>query len=309
MRRVSFSPLCAFPFPYLIYILLFFRFFFALYSKILTFVANIYILTTFKTIFMKTTKRLILLALCGFASVTAFGQYDERELGVFNHLSAGIEVGTTGFGVELAAPASQFVTLRTGFTMFPTISFDPTVHYTSNKGKKRDVELKTKLKEMDWKLLADAYPFKNSSFHITAGFYLGKANFIEAENKVPLSVGYGPNDDLEPNEGLMAGNYLIEPNDAGIIKAHAKVSGFKPYLGIGFGRPVSKTGKLVSCAFDMGVQFWGKPKLEAWAPDDNKWAEVKKEHIDDEDFQDAYDIVRKICVYPVLNFRLFFNCF
>ena len=38
---------------------------------------------------MKTTKRLIILALCGFASVTAFGQYDERELGVFNHFSAG----------------------------------------------------------------------------------------------------------------------------------------------------------------------------------------------------------------------------
>ncbi|MBQ7180255.1 MAG: hypothetical protein IJR87_03065 [Bacteroidaceae bacterium] len=258
---------------------------------------------------MKKTKRLFLLAACSIVSATAFSQVVERELGVFNHLSAGIEVGTTGFGVELAAPATRFVTVRTGFTMLPAISFDPTVHYTSNKGKKRDVELKTKLKELDWKLLADVYPIPTSSFHLTAGFYLGKSNFIDAENKVPLTVGIGPGYDLEPNEGLMVGNYLIEPNDAGFIKAHAKVGAFKPYLGVGFGRPVSKSGKLVSCAFDLGVQFWGKPKLEAWAPDDSKWAQVKKEHIDDEDFQDVYDIIRKICVYPVLNFRLYFNCF
>lgn len=258
---------------------------------------------------MKTTKRLILLAACSIISATAFSQIVDRKLGVFNHLSAGIEVGTTGFGVELAAPATQFVTVRTGFTMMPAISFDPTVHYTSNKGKHRDVELKTKLKEADWKLLADIYPIPTSSFHLTGGFYVGKANFLDAENKVPLTVGIGPGYDLEPNEGLLVNDYLIEPNEAGIIQAHAKVAAFKPYLGIGFGRPVAKSRRLVTCAFDMGVQFWGKPKLEGWAPDDSKWTEVKKEHIDDEDFQDAYDLVRKIVVYPVLSFRLFFNCF
>lgn len=258
---------------------------------------------------MRTTKRLFLLAACGIVSATAYSQVLERELGVFNHFSAGIEVSTTGFGVELAAPATPFVTVRTGFTMMPAISFSPTVHYTSNKGKSRDVELKLKLKEADWKLLADIYPIPASSFHLTGGFYLGKSHFLEGENKDPLSVGYGSGYDLEPGEGLEVGDYLVTPDDRGIIRANVKVRSLKPYLGFGFGRPVSRKHKLVTCAFDAGVQFWGKPELEAWSADKGGWVEVTKEDITDEDFQDGYKLARKITVYPVLNFRLFFNCF
>ena len=168
--------------------------------------------------------------------------------------------------------------------------------------------------------MAEVHPFP-TPFYFAAGIFAGNRTFLHFRNTNDgaLQALYDANQKVQdyntlfrtnyPPVGLKFGDYVFTADEYYNIDVKMRTWAVKPYLGIGFGRPVSKTGKLVSCAFDMGVQFWGKPKLEAWAPDDNKWAEVKKEHIDDEDFQDAYDIVRKICVYPVLNFRLFFNCF
>ncbi len=255
-------------------------------------------------------KMLSLFAVAALFSTTASAQGPlTKELGIFNHLSAGIELGTTGVGVEVASPVTRFVTVRTGVTFLPTISYSTDIDYETNKNLDRTTNIEAKLHMTDWKLLADVYPFVASSFHVTAGFYVGKSKLITAQNTTPITVGYGPNDDLMPGEGMEVGNYLVTPDANGIIRANVKVGGFKPYVGIGFGRPVAKSRKLVTCAFDLGVQFWGKPSLNAWATDDNRWVEVTKADIDDDDFEDAYDIVRKIVVYPVLNFRLYFNAF
>lgn len=262
-------------------------------------------------------KRISLFAVAALLCATTYAQESsDKELKYFNHLSAGIELGTTGFGVELAAPITNYATVRTGFTMMPAISYSAKIDYESNNKKDRTIDLKAKAHLTDWKLLVDAYPFKESSFHVTAGFYVGKSQFVTAENTTPLRVGNNPGDDLQPGEGIEIdnGNYVIVPDANGIIKANVKVASFKPYLGIGWGRPVNKSGKLVSCAFDLGVQFWGKPTLNGWAARNafaapSKWVEVNKNDIDDDDFEDAYNVIRKIIVYPVLNFRLYFNCF
>ncbi len=251
---------------------------------------------------------LSLIAAMALSCTIALAQSPTKEFGIFNHLSAGIEAGTTGFGVEVASPVTRFVTLRTGFTIMPSFSYSADIDYESSKNKDRTTTLEGKLHMTDWKLLADVYPIPGTSFHLTAGFYVGKSKLITAQNKLPLSIGYGANDDLEPGEGLEIGDYLVTPDADGIIRANVKVASFKPYVGLGFGRPISKR-KLVSCACDVGVQFWGKPSLNAWVPGDNLWVKVEKGDIDDEDFEDAYDIATKIIVYPVINFRLYFNAF
>ena len=260
---------------------------------------------------MTMKRQMALAAAMALSCALSLAQGLTKEMGIFNHLSAGVEVGTTGFGVEVASPLTRFVTVRTGFTMMPSFSYSTDIDYESSNNKDRTVDLKAKLHMTDWKLLADIYPIPGTSFHLTGGFYIGKSKLATAQNETPLSIGVGPGYDLEPGEGLEIGDYLVTPDANGIIKANVKVASFKPYVGIGFGRPVSKR-KLVSCACDLGVMFWGKPSLNAFAPKpygDDNWVEVTKNDIDDDDFEDAYDIVRKVTVYPVINFRLFFNAF
>ena len=50
--------------------------------------------------------------------------------------------------------------------------------------------------------------------------------------------------------------YLIEPNEEGMVKVQAKIKRFKPYLGFGYGGPISKDHK-TSISFDAGLMFWG----------------------------------------------------
>ena len=72
------------------------------------------------------------------------------------------------------------------------------------------------------------------------------------------------------------------------------------YLGIGFGRAVPKT-KRVSFACDLGVQFWGTPKIYM----DQPGGEVR---LQDEGLDgDGGKIVKtisKITVWPCLSFRI-----
>ena len=103
------------------------------------------------------------------------------------------------------------------------------------------------------------------------------------------------------------GDYFVTPNpeEQGNVKAYAKVNGFRPYIGLGFGNAVPK-GR-VGCQFDLGVQFWGKPEI--YVPTYNKATKTYQyEKIDgDKAGDDAGKVLKtisKISVYPVLNFRI-----
>ena len=63
---------------------------------------------------MKTTKKLFLLAILLLAGTTVKAQEKAENLGYFNHLSAGLTLGTTGIGIDLAFKTSTF-RLTAGF--------------------------------------------------------------------------------------------------------------------------------------------------------------------------------------------------
>ena len=50
--------------------------------------------------------------------------------------------------------------------------------------------------------------------------------------------------------------YRMSPDENGMVKATAKINRFKPYLGFGYGGPISKDKK-TCISFDAGVMFWG----------------------------------------------------
>ena len=54
--------------------------------------------------------------------------------------------------------------------------------------------------------------------------------------------------------------YLVSTNAEGSFNAYMQTNRFRPYLGIGFGRAVPGARRL-NAQFDLGVQFWGRPRL------------------------------------------------
>lgn len=226
---------------------------------------------------------------------TAFAQ----DKNIFNHVAVGAEVGVTGYGFEVAAPVTRYVTIRTGFTTLPRFTVKTDVNYTTH-GEKKNTDVDIRVHMSDYKFLADIYPFKHNSFHLTTGFYAGLPNLGTAHNTEAL--------DVRPGEGLEIGGIFVRPDENNQVHLRLQTRSFKPYVGLGFGRPISVKHRL-NAAFDLGVMFWGKPKLKVYSPDEQAWIRVSKADVDDKDFHKFMNNMEKIRIYPVLNFRMYYRIF
>lgn len=125
----------------------------------------------------------------------------------FKHLDLGVEIGTTGLGLQLSTPITDFARLRTGFTYMPGIevpmNFDIQMGNDPVKSK-RSFDKMSKLVydnfgmtvddqiEMigkpanfwNWNVILDFYPLKNNKhWHISGGFYLGPSRIAKAYNR------------------------------------------------------------------------------------------------------------------------------
>ena len=246
---------------------------------------------------------------------------DDSNTGMFNHLSMGLSVGTDGLGIGVAAPIGCHFAVRAEYNFLPfTLKYKSDVKLGSDPAYLEDVDrvdIEGKLKMNSFALLFDYYPFKKSSFRITAGAYIATKNIIEIRNKSAFldPAYYG-------TAGLQLGNaasvsdiYTVVSDNEGNIKADVKVNAFRPYIGIGFGRSVPR--KRIGVQFDLGVQFWGKPELmtNLMYFDGDKgdfvqtYEAVNKERItrEDGDYKDIRDGIKtahKIRVYPVISVRL-----
>ena len=239
------------------------------------------------------------LYLIGFVAATLLASSASAQEKIFDHLAIGAEVGTTGWGFEAAAPLTHYVTFRTGFTTLPRFNINTDINYTTH-GTEKNVDVRGRVHMTDYKLLADIYPFKHSSFHVTGGFYAGLSDLGTAYNSSALEVNEG--------EGLDIGGVFIHPDLDNMVNLKLQTHGFKPYVGLGFGRPISSKHRM-SVAFDLGVMFWGKPEVKVYSPDDEGWIKVHKDDVEDEDFHDVMKKLEKFTVYPVLNFRIYCNIF
>ena len=227
------------------------------------------------------------------------------QTNIFNHFSVGAELGTTGFGGEIAAPCTRYVTFRAGMTTMPRFSYSTDIDFEKNNGDEVEAEIKGKFYMTDFKFLVDVHPFTHSSFHVTVGAYFGKPNLVKVWNTNDITKPGNPNG-FGPGEYIAIGNERVMPDANGTLRINLETSTFKPYVGLGFGRAVPKRNR-VSCAFDLGVQFWGKPKLKAYPTLNDGWVEIKKGDIKDDTVDDIFDVKDKIVLYPVMNFRIYFR--
>ena len=136
-------------------------------------------------------------------SISAQQQPDKMLL---NHMDIGVNLGTTGLGVDLAMPVGEYVRLRTGFSYMPRIEVPMTFGVqvgqdaatsktkfdklskalSSFTGQKVNDEVETTGKPSfaNWNVMVDFYPLKNNRhWHVTVGFFLGSSKVAEAYNK------------------------------------------------------------------------------------------------------------------------------
>lgn len=225
-----------------------------------------------------------------FASTFQANAIGLGELNIFNHLGVGVHAATTGFGVELATPVTNFVTLRGGISIMPGFNFntsvDGNVSVMSNE-QPFTMDVEGNLKRTQGNVIFNVYPFaKASSFYVAAGAYFGGRDVIKIS---------GHTDDLKGLPGnIEIGDYDLPVDKDGNTSGSLKVNSFRPYLGLGFGRPVPS--RRINFGVELGVQFMGK--MTPYSIE----GELDKLPVDrDDDWQKWMD---KLSVYPVLKFTL-----
>lgn len=256
-------------------------------------------------------KKLFALALATVLSISGAKAGEPlEEFGIFNHVSVGAGVGVLdGIGFEVAAPITNYVQMRLGYSFMPKISYTAKdFEYeksTDTKGNPTgEFDVKFKLNKGDFKFLFDVYPIKTSSFRVTLGAYIGREKLLKATSWDSDLKQAAPVSDLKPGEGLIIGDYTLGADlEDGIVRAAIHVKKFKPYIGLGFGRAVPK--KRVGVAFDMGVMFWGTPGVYGRDVSSGEYIKIGKENAGDNATANKFfDILSKVKVCPVLSIRV-----
>ena len=251
---------------------------------------------------MKRPKKLGITILAALA-MTLFAQPVQAqdrvdEFGIFDHVSLGVTLGTTGVGLDLAAPVTDYLQVRAGYNFFSGFKYKENVDYRA-KGKptrgKTEVEGKNYMGTGH--LLLDVYPFPDYTFRLTTGCYLGTDEVVKLENLIPVK-------DFDEGEGIVVGDHIVGFDKDGYAHGAIKVKKFRPYVGIGFGRSVPR--KRFGVSGDFGVQFWGTPRV--YEKQTGMDLEVRKEDLGS-DSDKYYNVISKIKVWPVLALRLTYRIF
>lgn len=186
----------------------------------------------------------ILAAIC-ISSLPIYAQdenYTEKNISrkYIKHLDLAVDLGTTGIGVELAAPVSNNVQVRTGFSFMPHFNFDMNfaiqaydtdmglletkfdqladmMHSITGYTAKDNIDMEGTPTYYNFKFLVDVFPFRDKRWHLTAGFYLGNSKIAKAKNAIEdmtslLAVGiYNNMYDFVKDDGVNDPRYWNEP--------------------------------------------------------------------------------------------------
>lgn len=239
-------------------------------------------------------KRIILLCALIAMSAISLSVSAQKELGIFNTLSVGVSAGTTGIGVDVATPVTPHFAIRGGVSFMPgiKISTDVDVDLTDPDlgSYPTNLDLEGSMSRASGDLLVNYYPFLSSSFFVTAGAYFGGSKLVKIDGHSDKLKEYV---DKGGNAGIVIGDQTIPVDKNGNVAGGLKVSGFRPYIGVGFGRAVPK--KRLGVMFELGVQFHGTPKVYTSA------GELGNALGDGDD--SFTKIMDKLTVYPVMKIR------
>jgi len=219
----------------------------------------------------------------------------QNEILPFKRYSLGVEfVSTTGVGLEIATPIASKFALRAGISMFPfnykltrnisiadnmksritTAMSNPGTNAalsqaglpTSLDAVNKKMDLTASLGLVNGKFLVDFYPGITSSFHLTAGLYVGKEKLLDVEGKLKqmtqvLDVIEKNGTNLWSEVYTETKDYQLMAKDLMEVNGAFVINGVKPYIGLGFGHAVPK--RRVGLSFDLGAFYMGAPKAKS----------------------------------------------
>lgn len=224
-------------------------------------------------------------------ALTALCASAKMPVDVLDHLGINLGVGTTGISIEASTPLSRFVQMRAGVSIMPKVKFTTETdayYYEDGLEYYTEVDLDANLARVQGQILFNVYPAPTVPFYVAVGAYFGGNDLIKI-------TGYSP--ELAATGGtVQVGDYEFEVPD-GYVRGGVGVKGFRPYVGIGYGRAIPKSR--VNFSFDLGIQFHGKPSIYT-----NTGKVDISEFTDDDIFQTIIDYAK---FYPTLTFRLGFR--
>ena len=195
----------------------------------------------------------------------------------------------------------------------------------------RNLDIQGKLSNTTGHVLIDVYPFGPvNGFHATIGAYFGGKKVVKVYNREAGALAVvnqwnnamrtaqnNPTGSLNTQVvqpyglkmiGAELGDYFITPDPAenGDVEASIQVSGFRPYIGLGFGRCVPNMP--LGYQVDFGVQFWNTPKIYAPSYDKSTDSFIGESQLDESkvggDASGVIKTITKISVYPSITIRL-----
>ncbi len=132
-------------------------------------------------------------------------QFPEKKNGPFNKLDVALTLGSTGVGIDLASPVTDFMQVRAGFSYMPKFEYKMNFPIEVGEGTREEQQSKfERLSGMleqftghavddnvdmigeptfhNFKLLVDFFPLEDKRWHLTAGFYVGSSSIGKAYN-------------------------------------------------------------------------------------------------------------------------------
>lgn len=244
----------------------------------------------------------LILLLCSFVLGVLPMSAEEKSKEIFNHLGVNVGVGTEGISMGVATTLTPYVELGLGLNVMPGININEdidvgTISYGSYTLPVNQIDTRFGIGRTTVDFKANCYPFgRRSSFFVAAGFSFGGKKLVKATGHSDQLEQYiAQNPSLKGDLVAEIDKYRFVIDEHGSVNGAIEVSGFRPYLGLGFGRLVPK--HRVGCRFEMGCHFHGSPKLTQDGKD------VMTGSGDDHD--DFFSkVVKNVTVYPVLKFSL-----
>lgn len=227
----------------------------------------------------------------------------------FKSLSIGIEAGTTGIGVELAIPLVTDHLVLTGGLTAPSLSYPLSYSMDMSAANEAIADANRQLAEAgvpdrlstrfsdarieanpvlnlsSAKLMIEYYPFKKSSFHFTAGAFMGMGDKFLSSDIYTDEGTWNSYKQLEGEVQAIKDQYgeIAEVGDVELpslrfsafgetyelqeksgkfgMEAELAIAKIRPYFGLGFGRSMPK-GHL-GFQLDLGVWYHGSPAIES----------------------------------------------
>lgn len=191
----------------------------------------------------------------------------------------GAKAGTLGIGGEIVTDIVPDVHIRGSFQWLD-FGFDAEFD---------DIDYDVDVEFLNPMLLLDWYPFAGG-FRISAGVLFNGSDIdLEATSDEPVEIG----------------DTLYDPSEFGSVVGESEFDDVAPYVGIGFGNPLSSDGRWGFSA-DAGVAFIGSPNvnLRITGPFADNAALLADLAEEEEEIEDDLDRLR---VYPVLSLTLYYR--